>query len=199
MLWIINFFIDVANVLALWVPLLCYLVIGGVRALCGVEAVWLRALGAEGRPEGSLRLSSWPSSARGFITYQNALDVTMNFPATVHADGQPFAYFTNAPQLMGTTPQGWFVATVQTFMPFFKAFGSATILRGVFRGAARPSRRRRRLGSGERVHDRRHPALQSRHRCSGHHGLRLTFGDTSRVIRVRTSESFRAALMPQGG
>ena len=135
MLWISNFFIDVANVLALWVPLLCYFVI----AVCGLYvACKLYGFGRSGPRDGLKVFCAFVLAlfCAGFITYQNALDVTMNFPATVHAGGEPFAYFTNAPQLMGTTPQGWFLATVQTFMPFFKAFGSATILRGVFRGAS---------------------------------------------------------------
>ena len=85
MLWIINFFINLANILALWIPLLCYL----VMAVCGLYvALKLYGFGARGR--GTELGFSAPLFWRSFAA---ALSPTRtrsthdDFPATVHANG----------------------------------------------------------------------------------------------------------------
>lgn len=133
-MWFINFFVDIANIIIAWVPLICYL--GGAALLIGA-IVYFSRLGNPAKQASGDALKAGlcffvAVLLVSFPAYVNGWNVTMGLPSRVHAGGTLFTYRTTVPGFMGQTPQDWFVGMVTIFMPFFRAFGLLSVLRGVW-------------------------------------------------------------------
>ncbi|MGD0104486.1 MAG: hypothetical protein ABSC06_10655 [Rhodopila sp.] len=133
-MWFVNIFNDVANIINAWIPLLCYL---GAAFLLIVAIVYFSHLGNPGKAaRGDVTIALLAlfvaSCLASFPAYVNAWNVTAGMPSRVAAGGELFTYLTTIPGIEAATPQQEATAMILIFMPFFRSWGAASVLRALF-------------------------------------------------------------------
>jgi hypothetical protein len=136
MLTLLNFAIDIANVIDALIPIACYL-IGLCLVIGSIIAIY--AIGESGRGQTRTHLGIAIGSfvlgvvLVNFDRFLTALDRTLASNHTATVGGGLLAYKTAPDTIVGATPADTFLAVLNEFAFFFWSFGALMVLRGLLK------------------------------------------------------------------
>ena len=135
LLYLLNFAIDVANVINALLPISCYLM--GCALLIGsIVAIWRMGDNprfSKGQHSAAIGLFLLAVLLINFDKVLTAANRSFGSAHTVSIGGGMLAYQTTAPNVMGAGPADTVVNLVGEFAPFFASIGALFALKGLLR------------------------------------------------------------------
>lgn len=135
MLYLLNFAIDVANVINAMVPISCYL-IGCALLIGSILAIWRMGDNprfSKGEHWAAIGLFFLSVLLINFDKFLTAANRSLGSAHTASLGGGLLAYQTTAPNVMGASPTDSFVNLVGLFAFFFSSIGALFALNGLLR------------------------------------------------------------------